>query len=442
MKFTAVDRTIGRLAIPALGALIAEPLFLLVDSAMVGHIGAAELGGIALAGAVLQTMIGLMVFLAYSTTPLVARRLGAGDTKGAVSVGIDGLWLAGGLGVVVAAIGALFANPIIDLFGAAPDVSQAAHTYLTVSLFGVPAMLIVYAATGLLRGLQNTLTPLWVATIGFGVNAVANYLLIYVVGWGIFGSALGTVLVQWGMVAAYVVVANRIARETGASRRPRLAGIRLGASMGGWLFLRTLSLRAAMLVTIFVATGLGTDELASFHVVMTLFSTAAFALDSIAIAAQALVGATLGAGDAQKTQQIVRRCIHWGLICGVALTLIIGALSPVIGFAFSTEEGVLGMLPPAILIMSLSLGLGGFVWVLDGILMGAGDAKYLAVTGALNLVIYLPIAAAVLAFTPSGTLGLCLLTAGFTFGYVGARALTLGLRVRGTRWLTVGQHLA
>ncbi len=439
MRITEVDRSIRRLALPALGALIAEPLFLLADSAMVGHLGAAELGGVALAAVVLQTMIGLMVFLAYATTPLVARRLGAGDRRGAVSIGIDGLWFAGALGVLVAAIGAVIAHPVIDLFNSTPAVAGFAHTYLTASLFGVPAMLVVYAATGLLRGLQNTVTPLWVAGGGFALNIVTNYLLIYVAGWGVIGSAIGTVLVQWGMLAVYLVVAHRIATEVGASLRPRLSGVLTGATVGGWLFLRTLSLRAAILLTTFVATSLGTDELASFHIVITLFSTAAFALDSIAIAAQALVGKTLGEGDAERTRGIVNRCIRWGIICGAALTLVFGALSPVLGRVFSGDAEVLAMLPWSILIMSLSLGLGGYVWVLDGILMGAADARYLAITGALNLFAYVPLALAVFTWAPPGVGGVAWLTASFTIGYVAARATTLGLRIRGDRWLSVGE---
>ncbi|GAA3583520.1 MATE family efflux transporter [Klugiella xanthotipulae] len=437
MRLTDTDRSIGRLAIPALGALIAEPLFLLADSALVGHLGAAQLGGVAVAAAILQTVIGLMVFLAYATTPLVARRMGAGDPRGAVAVGIDGLWFAGALGLVVAAVGGLGATPLIALVNPSPEVAEHAHTFLTVSLLGVPAMLIVFAATGLLRGIQNTITPLWVALGGCVLNVGLNAVLIYGLGWGVLGSAIGTVAVQWGMVAVYVIVCVRLARRVGATRRPSLAGIRLGAANGGWLFVRTLSLRASLLITIFVATKLGTDELASYHVVYTLFSTAAFALDSIAIAAQALVGTSLGAGDRERTRLIVTRCIRWGVRCGLAGTLLMAALSPVLGNLFSRDPQVLGMLTPAILVMSLSLGLGGYVWVVDGVLMGAGDVRYLAAVGAVNLLLYLPIAAAVWRWAPGGVGGVCLLTASFTIGYMLVRACTLGLRVRGNKWIAI-----
>ncbi len=196
-----LNRSILRLALPALGALIAEPLFLIVDAAMVGHLGVAPLAGLGIAGAVLQTIVGLMVFLAYSTTPAVARRYGAGEYGRAVRVGIDGMWLALCLGALLAAAGSLVTPAVVDLFGAAPDVAENARTYLAISMWGLPAMLVVFAATGLLRGMQNTVTPLWIAGLGFGANALLNALFIYGFGWGIAGSAIGTVVAQWGWSA-------------------------------------------------------------------------------------------------------------------------------------------------------------------------------------------------------------------------------------------------
>ncbi|MDF2576472.1 MAG: family efflux transporter [Agromyces sp.] len=188
----AVDRDILRLAVPALGALVAEPLFLLADTAMVGHLGATPLAGLGIASAILQTIIGLMVFLAYATTPAVARRLGTGDERGAVASGIDGVWLALGLGAVLAVAGWFAAPALVGAFGAADEVTAEASVYLAISMAGLPAMLVVLAATGLLRGLQDTRTPLWVAGIGFAANIALNYVFIYVAGWGIAGSAIGT----------------------------------------------------------------------------------------------------------------------------------------------------------------------------------------------------------------------------------------------------------
>ncbi|MDO9397347.1 MAG: MATE family efflux transporter, partial [Herbiconiux sp.] len=245
-----IDRDILRLAVPALGALVAEPLFLLTDTALVGHLGESALAGLGVAGAVLQTVVGLLIFLAYATTPAVARRLGAGDRPGAVKAGIDGMWLALGVGVLLALVGWPLAAPVVGLFGSTPSVSAEAVTYLTLSLIGLPGMLVVIAATGLLRGLQDTRTPLVVAVAGFAVNAVLNAALIYGAGWGIAGSAVGTVLAQWAMAAVYAVMAVRAARASGVSLRPGLDGVTGAASAGGWLFLRTASLRAALLASV------------------------------------------------------------------------------------------------------------------------------------------------------------------------------------------------
>ena len=423
---------------PALGALVAEPMFLLADSAMVGHLGAIPLAGLGLASAVLQTIIGLMVFLAYSTTPAVARWLGAGDRRRAVAVGIDGLWLALGLGLALAAAGWVAAPGLVALFGAEPAVTRAAADYLGLSMLGVPAMLLVFAATGLLRGLQDTRTPLWVAGLGFLVNILLNLWFIYGLGLGLIGSALGTVIAQWGMVAVYLVVVGRHARRERAPLRPHRAGLLRGASSGGWLFLRTASLRAAMLLAVFVATSLGSPELAAFQIAMTLFATLAFALDALAIAAQALVGRGLGAGDAEQVGRVLRRCLEWGIGGGVLLGVALVAVSGVLGGLFTGAEEVTALLPPTLIVLGLSVPLGGLVFVLDGVLIGAGDARYLALTGLVNLAAFVPLAGLVLLWAPSGAAGLAWLMAAFVFGFLGARAVTLSLRARGTRWVHLG----
>jgi len=433
-----VDREILRLAVPALGALIAEPLFLLADSAMVGHLGATPLAALGIAGAILQTIVGLMVFLAYGTTPAVARRLGAGDEGAAVSAGVDGVWLAAGLGVLLALAGWASVPVLVDAFGAFADVSAQASGYLTISMLGLPAMLLVYAASGLLRGLQDTRTPLAVAGVGFAANIALNALFIYGLGLGIEGSALGTVVAQWGMVVVYLVIVARHARRAGARLLPQHAGILRSAGAGGWLFLRTASLRAAMLLAVFVATGLGSVELAAFQVTMTIFGTLAFALDALAIAAQALIGRGLGASDHDGVRAVLRRCLLWGVGGGAVLGVVLAALSPVLGYAFTGETAVIGMLPVALALVALGTPLGGYVFVLDGVLIGAGDARYLALTGILNLAVFVPLAFAVEAWAPPGAAGLAWLTAAFSLGYIGARAVTLGLRAHGSRWMIVG----
>lgn len=433
-----IDRSIGALAFPALGALIAEPLFLIADSAMVGHLGASPLAGLAVAGAILQTAVGLMVFLAYSTTPLVARRRGAGDLTGAVQAGIDGLWLALGIGIVVAGVLWAASGPLTGAFDIDAETATHARAYLAISCLGIPAMMLVFAASGLLRGLMDTRTPLIVATLAFGANIALNWVFIYVLGLGISGSAIGTVIAQWGMVAVYLAVIARHAKRAGASALPRRDGLSHAGRSGWWLFIRTLGLRAALLATVFAATSHGTAATAGYQVVFTIFSTAAFALDALAIAAQALVGDALGSRDAERARAVVRRCVFWGIVAGVGIGALLAATSPVIGFVFTGDPRVLEILPAAILTLGLSLPLGGFVFVLDGVLMGAGDARYLAWTSLVNLAVYLPVLWALTVLVPTGTAALVALTAGFTVVFMLTRAVTLGLRARGDRWVVLG----
>jgi len=420
--------------VPALGALVAEPLFLILDAAMVGHLGTTPLAGLGIASAVLQTIVGLMIFLAYSTTPAVARRFGAGRPGDAVSVGIDGMWLALGLGAVLAIVGALTTPWLVSLFGAADAVAVEARTYLTISMWGLPAMLIVYAATGLLRGMQDTVTPLWIAGLGFGANALLNWIFIYGFGWGIAGSAFGTVTAQWGMVAAYVLVIRRLAIRHGASMKAQSEGIRGTARSGGWLFLRTVSLRIALLATVAIATGIGTQELAGWQIAFTIFSTAAFALDALAIAAQALIGKSLGSGDLTQVHRVLRRTTAWGVWFGVLVGALIAALSGVLGIVFTGDAAIAALVQPALIVLAVAQPVAGIVFVLDGVLMGANDARYLAIAGGLNLVPFLPALWIISATGIDGAVGLLWLAIAFFGIYLLARLGTLSWRVRTDQW--------
>lgn len=438
MTGRTLNREILRLAVPALGALIAEPAFLIVDAALVGHLGTTPLAGLGIAGAVLQTIVGLMVFLAYSTTPAVARHFGAGHPGDAVSVGVNGMWLALALGAVLAAAGAASSPWLVSLFGASEAVSEQANAYLVVSMWGLPAMLIVFAATGLLRGMQDTVTPLWIAGLGFGANALLNIVFIYGLGWGIAGSAAGTVVAQWGMVGAYVLVVRRLAAKHRASLRVQREGLGRTARSGGWLFLRTVSLRVALLATVAVATGIGTSELAGWQIVFTIFSAAAFALDALAIAAQALIGKELGAGDEQQVHRVLQRTVAWGVWFGVIVGGVIAALSGVLGIVFTGDAEIAALVQPALLVLAVAQPIAGVVFVLDGVLMGADDTRYLAVAGGLNLVPFLPALWIIAATGVEGTAGLIWLAVAFFGVYLLARLATLGWRVRSGRWVSAG----
>jgi len=443
VRHDSLDRKIIALAVPALGALIAEPVFLLTDTAMIGHLGVEALASLGLASTVLTTVIGLLIFLAYATTPIVARRLGAGQLPQAISAGVDGVWLALFLGVGIGVTGAWLTTPVIQLFPATPAVQEGAIDYVTISWWGLPAMLVVIAATGLFRGLQDTKTPLVIAVAGFGVNALLNAILIYGVGLGLIGSAWGTVLAQWGMALVFVFLISRQVTRHQASARPGRLGITQAARSGGWLFIRTLSLRVALVATVVVATNMGTTELATWHIVFTIFSLLALALDALAIAGQALIGHDLGGGDLEQVKAVTHRLIQWGFLSGGVLAVFMGFLSPVLPFVMSGDSAVRSVAWPVLILLALSLPLSGYVFVLDGILIGAGDGKYLALTGVLNVALFAPflILASLVEWESGGANlgGLLMLQVAFGFGYMGARALTLGLRSRGNEWMVPGE---
>lgn len=423
---------------PAFGALVAEPLFLLADSAIVGHLGVPQLAGVGLASAVLQTVVGLMVFLAYSTTPAVARAVGRGQVGKALAAGRDGAWLALLLGVLLAVAGFVAAEPLIGLLGAEGSVRSFAIDYFRWSMPGLVAMLLVFAGTGVLRGLQDTRTPLVVATAGFGVNIALNLWLVYGLGLSVVGSAMGTSLAQWAMAAVYLVMVRRYAVRHGVTLAPSWRGIRSMARVGSWLMLRTLSLRAAILATVVVVTAQGEVNLAAHQLAMTIFSFLAFALDALAIAAQALIGKELGASNAAKARELTRTMVRWGAGFGVATGLLLAAVAPWVGILFTPDAHVQSVLAVALWVLAAGQPIAGYVFVLDGVLIGAGDARYLALAGLVNLAAYLPLLAAVALSGGPGAAGLGWLWAAFALGYMAARAVTLGLRARSNRWMVLG----
>jgi putative MATE family efflux protein len=375
---TADARGILRLALPALGALVAEPLFLLADSAIVGHLGAAQLAGLGTAGAALSTLVNVCVFLAYGTTAQVARLLGAGDRRGALARGIDGVYLAAGLGLALAVLGAGLAPQIARLLGATAQALPYAATYLRVSALGLPAMLVVLAATGLLRGLRDMRTPLMVALAAAVLNTAANWALVYPAGLGVAGSALGTVVVQYAMAAVYLAAIARATRAEHVAPRLDFAALRASLGANAALFARTAALRVYLLAAVWSAGSFGTAALAAHTIATNLWLFLALALDALAIAAQTLVGHELGAGRADAARATVRRLVRWGVGFGMATGLGLWALSPLYAPLFTPDPAVRAALTPVIAIAALIQPVAGAVFVLDGVLIGAGDATFLA----------------------------------------------------------------
>ncbi|WP_432061975.1 MATE family efflux transporter [Streptomyces sp. S1] len=427
------DREIVSLALPAFGALVAEPLFLMVDSAIVGHLGTPQLAGLAIAAALLSTAVSVFVFLAYATTAAVARRVGAGDLPAAIRQGMDGIWLALLLGAAVVALTLPTAPWLVDVFGASDTAAPHAVTYLRISSLGIPAMLVVLAATGVLRGLQDTRTPLYVAIGGFAANGVLNVALVYGAGLGVAGSAWGTVIAQCGMAVAYLTVVVRGARRHGASLRPDASGIRASARAGVPLLVRTLSLRAVLMIATAVAARLGDTEVAAHQIILSLWSLMAFALDAIAIAGQAIIGRYLGADDPDGARQVCRRMVQWGVVSGVVLGALLVLARPLFIPLFTGDTAVQDTLLPALLVVAVSQPIAGVVFVLDGVLMGAGDGPYLAWAMLLTLAVFAPVALLIPALGGGLTAVWWAMTLMMT-----VRMLTLWFRSRSGRWIVTG----
>jgi putative MATE family efflux protein len=433
-----LDREILRLAVPAFLALVAEPLYLLADSAIVGHLGTTPLAGLGIASAVLSTAISLCIFLAYGTTASVARRIGAGDVRGALVQGIDGIWLAIVIGVAASAAGIPLTGWLVGLFGPGSDVAGQASSYLRIGFLGAVPLLVVLAATGVLRGLQDTRTPMVVAIAGNGANVVLNLLLVYglagLPALGIRGSALGTVVAQAGTAVALLVVVVRAARQHQVPLLPDPSGIRSAGGAGVPLLLRTATLRASLLVMTYGATTLGEHPLAAMQVAMTIWSFLAFTLDAIAIAAQAITGRYLGAGDVMGTRAVTRRMLRWGLVSGVVTGAGLAVAAPFLGPLFTGDERVQALLVPVLLVGAVFQPVAGVVFVLDGVLIGAGDGRYLAWAGLWVLVAFAPAAWAAVA----GTGSITALWVAFGVAFMGGRAVVLLLRERTDGWLRTG----
>jgi putative MATE family efflux protein len=427
------DAEIVRLAIPAFGALVAEPLFLLADSAIVGRLGTVPLGGLGVASQVLATLVGVSIFLAYGTTAAVSRQLGAGRRDAAIRHGIDGLWLAAAIGVVVIAAGWPLGPRIVAAFGATPAVSHQAVTYLRISLLGAPAMLAVLAGTGVLRGLQDTRTPLLVAVAANAVNIALNATFVLGLHWGIAGSAWGTFVAQAGAGAAYLFVVGRGARRAGISLRPNRRGVTTAAVAGAALVLRTLALQAVLVLMTAIAARQSDAAIAASQVAMRVWNLFVYALDAIAIAAQAITGRYLGAGDVTGARAATRRMIGWGAAYGVIFSLLLLALRPAIPGLFGVTPAVRSLLLAVLLVIIVQQPAAGVVFVLDGVLIGAGDQDYLALAGLMALAVFGVAAAAVV----GANAGLVPLWLAYT-AWMLARFATLTLRSRTSRWLVTG----
>ena len=427
------DREILRLAVPAFGALVAEPLFLFADSVIVGRLGTTALGGLGVASQALTALVGISIFLAYGTTAAVARQLGAGHREAAIRQGIDGLWLAGIIGAVVLAAGWPLAPQIVHAFGGSPGVSREAATYLRISLLGAPSMLVVLAGTGVLRGLQDTRTPLTVAVTANVLNVALNAFLVLGLHWGIAGSAWGTVCAQTAAAAAYLAMVARGARRAGVGFAPGRSGLRAAAVTGASLVVRTIALQAVLIVVTAIAARQGNAAIAAHQIAFRAWTLLAFALDAIAIAGQAITGRYLGAGDVAGARAATSRMIGWGVAYGVVFGIVLAAAIPLLPDVFSAAPDVRRLLPAVLLVAAAQQPVAGVVFVLDGVLIGAGDQDYLALAGLAAAAVFAAGAALVIT-RQAGLVALWLVLS----LWLAARFVTLILRARSSQWLVTG----
>jgi putative MATE family efflux protein len=425
------DREIVRLAVPALGALAAEPLYVLVDTAIVGHLGTQQLASLAIAAAVMTTAFTVFNFLTYGTTAQVARLHGAGRPDDAAHLGAQAQWLSLVVGAALLVAVAALARPLVVLMGGEREVADGATTYLRIAALGAPAFMLASAGQGYLRGIGDLRTPLLILVAAHAVNVVLELLFVYGFGWGLAGSAWGTVIAQLGMGAAFLAVQLRAGWQ-----RPVLARMRSLMRIGSEIAVRTTALLGAFLVASAVLARIGPASLGAHQIAFQLFVFLALVLDALAIAAQVMVGRMLGAGDAAGARTAAGRMIAWSVALGAAFGVVLLALGDVIPQLFTGDDAVVERAREIWWLFAAMMPLNGAVFALDGILIGAGDTRFLMWGMLAAAAVYVPVALLALA-NGWGIVGVWFGLAGL----IAVRLATCGARFASDRWAKVGLAL-
>jgi putative MATE family efflux protein len=422
-----------RLAVPAFGALVAQPLFTLIDAAIVATLGTTSLAGLGAGAQVFTTVTGLAIFLAYGTTAVVARRVGAGQVAAGITDGIEGVALGLALGVAATVATWLLAPQLLLWIGTSPASTPEALKYLRIISLAFPFALAAMAAIGVLRGLQDTATTLWVTLLAVGTNLALSALLVLVAGWGIGGSAWATVIAEALAAGLFVGELARRARRQGASLRPSRAGVLVAARGSVPLFWRTVALRAVFVLAVGVAARLGDPQLAAYYVTFTIWYLLALGMDALAIAGQALLGRHLGAGAVATARAVTWQMTRWGIWLGVILMVAVLAVRTSVPQLFGADPVVQAIVASALVVVALQQPLAGVVFVLDGVLLGAGDARFLVWAQLFALAAFAPAAWWVLRVGGTVTQLWWALSV-----FMVARAVAFGWRVRGDAWLVTG----
>ena len=431
---TATGRRIAGLALPALGVLAAEPIYLLFDIAIVGRLGALPLAGLAIGGLILATLSSQMTFLSYGTTARSARFFGAGDRPAAVGEGLQATWLALGLGWLIVIVVQAAAVPLVSALAAGGEIADEALPWVRIAIFGVPAILISAAGNGWMRGVQDTVRPLRYVVTGFALSAVLCPLLVY--GWlgmprlGLEGSAVANLVGQW-LAALLFLRALFVER---VSWRIEPAVLREQVVLGRDLLLRTLAFQACFVSAGAVAARFGAAAVAAHQVVLQLWNFLALVLDSLAIAAQSLVGAALGAGQLAHAKSVAWRVTIFSTLASAMLAGVFAVGASVIPSVFTDDRSVLDAIGIPWWFMVAQLPVAGIVFALDGVLLGAGDAKFMRNATLISALV--------------GFLPLIWLSLGYGWGLLGIwaglstfmvlRLVFVGWRAVSGRWLIPG----
>ncbi|MCW0213385.1 MAG: MATE family efflux transporter [Pseudonocardia sp.] len=435
-------RSVLRLALPALPVLAAEPLYVLVDTAVVGRLGAVPLAGLAVAGVMFMQVTSQLNFLSYGTTARSARLHGAGRRSAAVGEGVQATWLALAVGLVVLGMGQLVAGPVARVLGDGGEVASAAVSWLRIALFGAPLVLVTLAGNGWMRGVQDTVRPMRYVLAGNGLSALMCPFLVHGAGdwagWGLEGSAMANVAAQTvvaGMFLGALAKERRAApAEDPVPLRPVPSLIRAQLALGRDLILRTAAFQACFLSATAVAARFGAPSVAAHQIVLQLWNFQALVLDAVAIAAQSLVGAALGAGGAARARAVAKQVTRYGLILGVGFAVLFAALYPVLPGVFTADPATLAAVPVAWWFFAALQPVAGVVFAIDGVLLGAGDAGFLRTTTLLAAAVgFLPLIWLSLVFG----WGLAGIWAGLSL-FMLVRLVAVGLRTRSGRWAVTG----
>lgn len=439
----AVDSTavgpgrILRIAVPTLGVLVAEPVYLLFDMAVVGRLGALTLAGLAVGGLILGLVSTQLTFLSYGTTARAARRYGAGDARGAVEEGVQASWLAIGVGLAIVAVVEVFAGPITHAVAGSADIADQALRWVRIATFGVPLILLANAGNGWMRGVQQPRRPLIYVIGGFTVSGVLCLLLVHgLLGAPRLGLAGSAVANLTGQLVAGALFVSALVRQR-VPLLPQPSVMRDQLRLGRDLILRSFAFQACFVSAGAVAARFGAASVAAHQLVLQLWNFLGLTLDSLAIAAQTLVGAALGAGDAAGARRLARRITVWSTVFALVLAVLFAAGGTLIPKLFTGDPQVLERVHVVWWFFVPLIPIAGVVFALDGVLLGAGDAPYLRTT---------TMAAGLLGFLPVIWLslvcgwGVAGIWAGLTT-FIVARLFAVGWRALSGRWARVGAEL-